>query len=272
MGVFDKTQKTETKYPWWVEEFAEEEFQKSKTQLENIKRQQAFQEEQVGRLGGELGAESEARAAATETAAPFFDVTQDVVQQQAEAAAKGVAATPEQRALIREQAEQAIRAGESDIQRFLQTSGETLREELAPQLGLRPSDAPIYDRGQRVREEATRQQGQLVRNVRQSEAAQTLQFPLQAAQVETGQRTAAGTMSEAARQFQQQLAQQAFQNRLALTGQTGTQGLQLASLGGNVPIISTGGTSTVSDPLGQTASLAGGLGGLLTGVGDLRSA
>ena len=77
-------------------------------------------------------------------------------------------------------------------------------------------------------------------------------------------------MSEATRQFQQQLQQQAFQNRLLLTGQTGQQSLQLARLGGNVPIVSSGSTTTVRDPLGQTATLFGGVGGLLTGVGDLR--
>ena len=265
----DVETKVKQEYPWWVEAAAIQGLRNQALQFENIRNQSRFQEEMFGRLPGEIRAETEARQSLQEGAAPLLDTTRDLVQQQAEAAAKGTAATPEQQALIRQQAEQAIAAGESDIQRFLQTTGETLREELSPQLGLRPGDSPILDRGQRAREEAVRQQAQLVRSVRGQQARQELEFPLQAAQVETGMRTAGASMSEAARQFQQQLAQQAFQNRLALTGQVGTQGLQLGSLGGNVPIVSAGSQTDVSDPLGQITGVAGGVGGLLTGVGAM---
>ena len=263
MGLFDK--KVEQKYPWWVEQYAALELVKSADQVANIRAQRDYQQRLIERTEQIADAQGRQRGQYRKSAEPFFETTSDLVQQQAEAAAAGVAATPEQKALIRETAEQAIAAGESDIQAFLEETGTTLREELSPQLGLRPSDSPILDRGERARQEAVRQQGQLVRNVRGAQAQQTLDFPLAAMQVGTQARATGASMSEAARQFQQQLAQQAFQNRAAMLGQTGTQGLQLASLGGNVPIISSG--SKTTDPLGQTATLLGGVGGLLTGAG-----
>ena len=267
MGLFDDLFETETKveYPWWVEQSAQVELDKSRLQLDNIRKASEFQAGRLEALPGELETEAGFRQAAAEGAAGLLDTTRQLVDAQAEAAAQGAAATPEQRALIQEQARQAIAAGESDINRFLATTGETLREELSPTLGLRPTDSPIVDRGQRAREEAIRQQGQLVRNVRGQQAQQLLEFPLAAQQVGTQTRTAGASMAEATRQFQQQLAQAAFQNRLALTGQVGTQGLQLTSAGGNVPILTE--KTTERDVLGKTAQLLQGAGGLSQGLG-----
>ncbi len=267
---FDQKQKTDIEYPWWVPQAAQTELDISREQLENVRRQQRFQEEQFARLPGELSTEQAAREAAATGAEGLLETTRDLIERQAEAVSGGVAATPEQRQLIRQAADAAIRTGEADIERALERTGTILREEVSPSLGMRPGSSPILDRADQARAEAIQQQGQLVRGVRGAEAQQLLGFPLQAGAFETQRSATTASMSEATRQFQQQLQQQAFQNRLLLTGQTGQQSLQLASLGGNVPIVSSGSTTTVRDPLGQTATLFGGVGGLLTGVGDLR--
>lgn len=212
---------------------------------------------QIQQLTGQEGAQGEMVMPA------LLDVTRDYLARQAEAAQRGAQLTPEQEALINERAAQAIGLGESDINRFLQQTGRTLREELAPGLGLRAISSPIEDRGQIAREEALRQQGQLVRGVRGQAAQQMLDYPLQAGQFETQQRTAGITMTEAVRQFQEQLAQQAFQNRMNLGGTASTVGLQLAALGGQ------GGFP--SFPSGQTGggggSILGGVGAGLTALG-----
>ena len=155
---------------------------------------------------------------------------------------------------IRTQAESVIGEGLSDIEDQVIQLGRSLGEELAPGLGLRPTDAPIIDRGGRVLEQAVRQGGQLVRRVRGSEATALAGIPLQIAgltgdllaQASAAEVGAAGAATgtagtggglglsgtslavqgganlsgllESSQQFQQELQQRAFQNRLALSG------------------------------------------------------
>lgn len=114
---------------------------------------------------------------------------------------------------IERAAENALRLGESDIARFQQQGLEGIRDVLAPSRGLRPGDSPILAAGGNIVEEALRQQGQLVRSVRGQEAAALSSLPFE---------RGAATLD-----FQQALAQQAFQNRLALTGEVGRLGVGL---------------------------------------------
>ncbi len=268
MGLFEQETKVERDFPFFVEPFALQEVEKARLQRQNIEAQQAFQSERLAELPDLISAEAQAREAAIEGTGDLLDTSRTLIEQAADRAAGGVSATAEQRQLIEEQARRAIQLGESDINRFLKETGTMLREELSPSLNLRPTDSPILDRGQRAREEAIRQQGQLVGNVRQAQTQQLLDFPIEAGRFETERAATTTSMSEAVRQFQQQLAQQAFQNRLLLTGQVGEQGIALSSLRGNPPIFSTGSTTTVDDPLGTTAALLGGVGGLLQGIGS----
>jgi len=120
--------------------------------------------------------------------------------------------TPEEERLINESLSLGLASGESDIRRFGEESLGFLRQELAPSRGLRPSDTPIVDRGQQVVEEMLRQQGQLRLGLGQQAAQARLQYPLQR------------------QTFQEQLRQQAFANRLAMTGQAGQHGLGMAGL------------------------------------------
>lgn len=146
---------------------------------------------------------------------------------------QGPQATDRQRELIAAVTEAALTTGRSDITRFRDLNLEALRDELAPSLGLRPSDTPILDRGARIGEEAQRQSGQLETSLRGLQAQAELNFPLQAGQLQSAQTQFQQSMTEGARRFQEQLRQQAFTNRLNLTGQLGGQ--QIALAGGIQP-------------------------------------
>ncbi len=133
----------------------------------------------------------------------------------------GNAATPDRIRLIDAATGAAQAQGESDILRFSGQAQEQLREELAPQLGLRPTDTPILDRGARIAEEATRRQGQLALGLAGQNAQARLNFPLASNQVSSQIGLSQQNLTEAQKQFQSRLRQQAFLNRLNLTGQTG---------------------------------------------------
>ncbi len=162
------------------------------------------------------------------------------------------AATPEQTELINQAISRALEAGETDIRRFQSQQTEQLRQELAPQLGLRTGDTPILDRGARIGAESVRQQGQLVSQLEGQRASTLLNFPQQI------------------QQFQSQLAQNAFLNRLNLGGAQSTAGLGLAGVAtpqAGALLAQQGSVST--NPAGGFASFLGGLGGLGLGLGAL---
>lgn len=222
-------------------------------QLEELRRQREFQ--------GQSFTEAEQRAAEIE--AP--DAIQDeLLQTQLERVRSGGEATPRETELINQAVEQALAAGETDIERFRSEGLESLREELAPQLGLRPGDTPILDRGSRIAAEATRQQGQLVTGLRGQQALSQLNFPLQ--------RTAAlGSLTGSLQEFQSRLRQSAFTNRLQLAGARSTAGLGLAGVATpNIgPAFSSVGTTQTTDSTPGFGEIAGGLGGLALGLGSL---
>lgn len=130
-------------------------------------------------------------------------------------------ATNAQRELIGQEANSAIASGSSDINNQLGLGLAQVRNELGPGLGLRPGDTPLIDRGNLMANEAQRQFGQLVTNVRGQQAQSMLNYPIQTAQ-------AIGGLTQNASELQAQLRAQAFSNRLALTGQAGNLGLGLA--------------------------------------------
>jgi len=146
----------------------------------------------------------------------------------------------EQRSPINQNAASQLAIGESNISRYGQNALEMIREELAPSRGLRSSDTPIQDRGFRVGEEMVRQQGNLANTIGAQSAQQMLQYPLQNAQTQmqgdqlfNQNSQFQQQLMQAAGNFNQGLQQQAFQNKLALTGQVGNQGLGL--IGGAQP-------------------------------------
>lgn len=166
-------------------------------------------------------------------------ITDELLELQLEAVRQGPRATPEQKEQIRLATEAAQATGEADIQRFSGLALEQLREELAPSLGLRPSDTPIVDRGGRVAAEGVRQAGQLATSLAGARAQAELNFPLAAAQVTGAQAGFQQNLLESIRQFQAQMSESATFNRLrfgqGLAAQSSQVGLGLSSgLGGNI--------------------------------------
>lgn len=168
----------------------------------------------------------------------------------------------EDRAVIEESIQNALRLGESDIGRFRDESLESLRSTLAPELGLRPGDTPIIDRGSRIVQESLRQQGQLERGLRSTVADQ--QF--------------------AREQLQQVLRQNAFQNRLSLAGTGANLGLAL-NPGINIPgalnvlqaprlaekQVSAAGSPSGGNTFGSVATGLGNLGQGIASIGNLQT-
>jgi hypothetical protein len=119
----------------------------------------------------------------------------------------GTGITPEQRSqLDRIEGEQI-----SKIRRSTQDNLELLRNELAPQRGMRASDTPIVDRGQRIAEAGVAAESQVGADRAQAE----MQLPFQ--NLQTGS-------------FLAQLQDADFLKRLQSTGQTLGGGINLAGL------------------------------------------
>lgn len=240
-------------------------------QLAELRRQQRFQrtafegaEEQAGIV------ESEA-ARQTARSRELEPVQDELLGLQLERIRAGGQATPEEVDLINQAVEQALAAGETDIERFRSQGLESLREELAPQLGLRPGDTPILDRGGRIVAESQLQQGQLVRGLRGQQAQSLLNFPLQRASVLGGLTGGQQELTENIQRFQSQLQQSAFTNRLQLAGARSTAGLGLAGVSApNIgPAFSNVGTTETSSGGAGFGEIAGGIGAVLLGIGAI---
>ena len=227
-------------------------------------------------------------------------------------------ATPEQIRLIDESTDAAIRRGGIDIERFTREQLRRLFQEEAPARGLRSGDTPIQDRGGFIGAEATRQFGGLVERAQFEAAQQRLNLPLLAAERTLAERglnleailgerglnlesglgtqvlnlggqqlqgrnlTAAQLIAEQRREALEGLRQSAFANRLALTGQTGVLGANLATnlpfavnpavaAGQNLRLgaatVTTRGKDTSSPPAFDSAlQVAGFAGGFLSGL------
>lgn len=131
--------------------------------------------------------------------------------------------TPEEDRLISSATRNARDVGQENIRQFV---AENFRgaDELAASRGLRPTDAPIGNVRGRVGEEATRQAGQLEREIAAQDASLRLNVPLQRASVLSN---AAG----ASNAFQAALQQNANANRLNLASTIGQLGLGLSGFG-----------------------------------------
>ena len=145
--------------------------------------------------------------------------------------------------LINQAIEMALASGTSDINTAFQESLDILKQNLAPSLGLRPGDTPILDRGGKLALEASRQKSQLSRGLRGQQA-----------------------------QFLQDLEQRSFANRAQLLGAIQGGGLGLAGMGGSgntLGALTAGRTAQQSTSSFNPFQAAGGIGGLLYGIGSL---
>lgn len=262
-------------------QLTERQIELAEAQLTEIRRQSALQQElqeQLAPLQAAQAAEAERAFAEAERLAP---AREELLNLALEDIRRGGAATPEEIRLIEEAGAAALAGGETDIERFETEALTALREELAPSLGLRPTDQPIVERGGRIAAEALRQKGQLGTAIQQAGATARLNFPLARSQLIQAGVGAQQTLQESIRQFQEQLRTQAFVNRLNLTGQTAGFGLGLAT--GIRPNIAAtqnvlaqsrlgaaGSFTRTSGPgfgFGDVFSGIGAAGGLLSGLG-----
>lgn len=151
-----------------------------------------------------------------------------ILQSQAAFIQSGGAASPEQRRLLEEAANRQIETGVSDIEASAKRGLTILREQLSPQLGLRPTDTPIVDRGGEITKESLRLQSNLISDIRGRQAEAELELPLATQQLQLGQ----FGQAQAAQQFGQRLP---FNQQLGLLGAAGQGGLALTQ-GGLGPI------------------------------------
>jgi hypothetical protein len=253
----------------------EQQLQLGEFRLEELNRQREFQTQFAEELRPLLDLSLEQSQEALAEQRRLAPAREELLQIALEDLRRGGQATPEQIRLIEEAGSAALERGLIDIERFETGGFRTLREELAPGLGLRPSDTPILDRGAMLAAEAERQRGGLSQLIRGGEAAARLQFPLAQSQLTQAGALGQQNLAEATRQFQEQLRAQAFSNRLQAGATVSGLGLQLAGTPSlTLPGQPQGGISTTTTSgggsgLGGIGEAAGGLGGLLSGAGAL---
>lgn len=209
-------------------------------------------------------------------------IQDEIDRQTLETLQAGGGATPKQKELIKQAGTAAIEAGTADITAFRDESLRAIREELAPQLGLRSTDTPILDRGGRIAEQALKQISGLVKGVRSSELQAELNFPMAQSQLFGSIADTSNALNAATASFGDSLAQAAAINRLRIASPAlqlpqvaGQLGLGLASgqstgqaLGyfGSMRAANSTQQSSRSAGIGDFAGVAGGIGGLMSGV------
>jgi len=204
---------------------------------------------------------------------------------------RGRTASPADARLIQKAANEAIEAGLIDVSRFTEQSIADLVERVAPARGLRPGDSPIIDRGGEIVAEGTRQAGQLISGIRSQQAQQMLQFPLQRRAADLSSVGLQVQTLGGLQDFQRQLRDNAFLNRLRLGAGLGDIGTQAQSFGlglaTGVPVNLSGTLASIASAQGQTqtgsqsgsfgqglvniGAAAGGVGALLEGISLVSS-
>lgn len=222
--------------------------QLAQKQLANIDQLAPFQQKllelSMGDLDAQLATSKAINAAVTpeqqaalakqdyDRAIKLGPIQDELLQAQLDQIRSGGAATPEQLQRIKEAADAGIAAGSSDIDASTQRGIGLISDELANSRGLRLSDAPIGSEAALLAREGEIQKGSLVKNLRAGEATARLNYPLAAGQLTSGINLSQQNVADAAKNFQAQLRQQAFNNRMVLSGQASQSGLGLSSIQG----------------------------------------
>lgn len=202
----------------------------------------------------------------------------DLLQGELAAIKQGAGPTADQLTLIQDAANAAIESGLSDIRSFRDESLRSLAQETAPARGLRPQDTPILDVGGRVINESQRLASDLVSGVRGQEAQMKLDYPIRAGEFIANRTQAQQQLAAGGAQFNEQLRQEAFNNRLRLTALTGEQSLGLAGIGPSPNLLPSmmqvrlgAATTNTTQKGGSTdwGGLLGGVGGVMSGLGSL---
>lgn len=221
--------------------------QLAQRQLQNLDQLAPFQKQVLELAMADLQRESATSKAINEAVTPeqqaqfakqdferalrLGPIQEELLQRQLETIRTGGAATPEQEARIKSATDAGIAAGSADIDASTQRGIGLIADELANARGLRLSDSPISSEAALLAREGEIQKGSLVKNLRAAEASSRLNYPLAVQQLQSGINLNTQNVNDAARQFQAELRQRAFQNRLALTGQATSGGIGIAQVG-----------------------------------------
>lgn len=195
-----------------------------------------------------------------------------LAQMQLDALKQGGAATDEQKQRIAEATDTALQAGYGDIDTQTKRGIGLISDELANSRGLRLSDSPISSEAALLVRAAGDQKSSLTNNLRANQASATLNYPLAVAGLMSGINSNQQTMSSAAENFQAQLRQQAYQNRLALSGQATNSGIGLATVGsgagtGTLGALTSVRGKSVSGTSFDPAAIISSYGNLARGIG-----
>lgn len=231
-------------------------------QLQNMDTLQPFQQKLLElsgyNLDSELATTKALNAAITpeqqaQAAKADFDrqqkmgpIQDELMQLQLDAARQGGKATPEQLQQIKEATDAGIEAGTGDIDISTKRGIGMIADELANSRGLRLSDSPIGSEAALLARGGEDQKASLIKNLRAGQASAALNFPLAASQITSGINMSQQGLAQSAAQFQADLRQRAYQNRLAMSGTTANAGIGLASVGSGV------GSSTLGTLYGNT--------------------
>lgn len=242
--------------------------QEAELNLDALQTQADISEQNLAELDPLLAAQADKEATATDRSEDLFTRLNDFLTTQGEQLGTAGEITPEQKAAIASRTEELIGSGSADIQKNLQTSLESLREEAGASRGLRFTDTPIFDVAQDVTSSANTDVQRLISQARGEQATAELNLPFQTAQLNLAQAGQFGSFLGGAQSFQDQLAQQAFNNRAQLFGTAsnlstpggvgfGEQLLADKGVSGNLAAIKAGKPST-GDKLFQAAIGLGG--------------
>ena len=230
-------------------------------------RRQAELEESIGTLSLESLQQD------AERAKRLGPVQDELLQLQLDSLRRGGAATPEQIAQIKQATDAGIASGSADIDLQTQRGIGLISDELANSRGLRMTDTPILREATLLTRAGDDQKAGLVRNLRSAEMTARLNHPLAVQQIQSGINLNQQSVANNAQQFQAELRNRAYQNRLALTGNAGNFGIGLASISnGNGALNSltqsrmNSGTRTTT---GDNPANLQGIGSVLSGVGAL---
>jgi hypothetical protein len=191
---------------------------------------------------------------------------EEILQMQLDQMRQGSKATPEQLASIREATDAGILAGSGDIDTATQRGIGLISDELANSRGLRLTDSPIMNEAGRLARTGMDQKASLINNLRANEANAKLNYPLAVQGLQSNINQGQQSILQNASQFQADLQQRAYQNRLALTGQASNTGLGLASINAGAPRGQQGSTTTSNRGLGIQD-----YGAIFSGIGSLAA-
>lgn len=121
-------------------------------------------------------------------------------------------------------ADAAIKAAHGDIDLATEEGIGLISDELANSRGLRLTDTPILREATLLARSGQQQKASASKNIR---ASAMLNMP----QISSGIGMSQQNLAQATQMFQAELRQRAFQNRMALTGQTAQSGIGLATVG-----------------------------------------